>query len=67
MTRIQILELPSKVVGDVVETPFAFVIDQATSADLVRLGGADLSGFLENTGASSVLATEGTLDIPANG
>lgn len=66
MARIQILELPAKVVGDVVETPFTFVIDQASRNDLIYLEQADLSGFLADTGASSVLVTEGTFDIPAN-
>lgn len=66
MARIQILELPSKPVGDALETPFAFIIDQATGADLEGFEAGDLIGFLENTGACSVLVSKGTLDIPAN-
>lgn len=35
MARIQILELPSKVTGDYVETPFALVIDQVETERVV--------------------------------
>lgn len=39
MARIQILELPTLVVGDTVSTPFALVIDQVESEEIVGIQG----------------------------
>lgn len=65
MARIQILELPSVVVGDLVETPFALIIDQAEGA-FEGPGHPLLAGFKEALGARAIGVFSETIDIPAN-
>jgi len=63
MARIQILELPSVVVGEVVETPFALIVDEAEGAfDDVEF----LSAFKEACGARAIGVFAGTINLPAN-
>jgi hypothetical protein len=77
MARIQILELPSVIVGDNLETPFAIIIDQVEQGEApTSWSGESLAGKLGveaynraasaiklATGARGVIATAGTLDI----
>jgi len=48
--RIQILSLPPVVVGDLVRTPFAVVVDECDVSDLASLGMA-----MQGIGAEGVL------------
>lgn len=59
MARIKILELPSQVVGELVRTPFALIIDQA-GGDFEHPA---VTAFKEASGASAILITPDTLDI----
>lgn len=65
MPRIQVLELPSVVVGDLVETPFALIIDQAEVA-FEGPGHPLLAKFMEKIGAKAIGVFSETIDIPAN-
>lgn len=63
--RIQILPLPSVIVGDNVEEPFALVIDQAgetASLDNQAIY-ADLTTFAINCGARATYMTADTVEI----
>lgn len=60
--RIQVLPLPSTVVGEVVEEPFALIIDQwseGVSADYDD----QWKGFAADCGARAVLATPQTVEV----
>ncbi|WP_424446452.1 hypothetical protein [Microbacterium sp. CH-015] len=74
MARIQILELPTLVVGDAMSTPFALVIDQVEAGDIVSVQddvirtAADLTqdaanDFAARVGAVGAILTRYTLDV----
>ena len=74
MARIQILELPTQVVGEVVNTPFAIIIDQVetetltTSTDvsfrtMSELTQTEADTIGRNLGAVGVVLAACTLDI----
>jgi hypothetical protein len=74
MARIQILELPSEVVGEVVKTPFALVIDQVETEeistfaeDVIRntseLTQDEADTIARNIGAVGTILTRCTLDV----
>jgi hypothetical protein len=73
MARIQVLELPSKVDGENVETPFVIVVDQVEVENEVRsLDERLVREFREPilvddinaaTGAVGVIVHTGTLDV----
>jgi len=74
MARIQILELPSQVVGEIVRTPFALVIDQVDTETINTHSGANVRTLTELTqdeanamaksvGAEAALLAACTLDI----
>lgn len=58
MARIQILELPTDVVGEYAKTPFAIVIDQAKGIDEALAG-----NFAESIGAVGAVVSEGVLEV----
>jgi hypothetical protein len=62
--RIQILPLPAVVVGDVVDEPFAIVVDQFNNERL-NIGGemAGWDAFREACGARALHITEDTVEI----
>lgn len=72
--RIQVLELPTVVVGDEVTTPFALIFDQCPEpertlsfgGDVVRedfLAIPDVRDFADNVGASGYFCTAETVDL----
>lgn len=74
MARIQILELPTIVAGDLVKTPFALVIDQVETEDtasfqddVVRTSAeitqAEASELASRVGAVGAIVVRCTLDI----
>lgn len=73
MARIQVLELPSKVDGENVETPFVIVVDQVeVVAEVQSYGGdtlrhtqepIDADAIKRATGALGVIVHTGTLDV----
>lgn len=74
MARIQILELPTIVAGDLVKTPFALVIDQVETEDTASVQGdvvrtsaeitqAEASEFASRVGAVGAILVRCTLDI----
>lgn len=74
MARIQILELPTIVAGDLVKTPFALVIDQVETEDtasfpddVVRTSAeitqAEASELASRVGAVGAILVRCTLDI----
>lgn len=74
MARIQILELPSQVVGEIVRTPFALVIDQVDTETINTHSGANVRTLTELTqdeanamaksvGAEAALLAACTLDV----
>ena len=74
MARIQILELPSQVVGEVVRTPFALVIDQVDTEGIINHSGDNVRTLSELTqdeanamaksvGAEAAILATFTLDI----
>jgi hypothetical protein len=72
MARIQILELPSDVVGEAVHTPFAIVIDQVEASAVETYAGEvvrstsepiDHDAIKAATGAVGVIVHTGTLDV----
>ncbi|TFD58047.1 hypothetical protein E3T43_07310 [Cryobacterium sp. Hh7] len=74
MARIQILELPSEVVGEYVRTPFAIVIDQVETEQIptsihgvssteYSISRADSEGIKAATGAGGVILSTTTLDV----
>lgn len=74
MARIQILELPSQVVGEIVRAPFALVIDQVDTETINTHSGANVRTLTELTqdeanamaksvGAEAAILATFTLDI----
>lgn len=74
MARIQILELPTIVAGDLVKTPFALVIDQVETEDtasfqddVVRTSAeitqAEASELASRVGAIGAILVRCTLDV----
>lgn len=75
MARIQILELPAQVAGDVVVTPFAIVIDQVETERVVGYQGeqpiatvAELTQdeadeIAQRIGAQGAILTACTMDV----
>ncbi len=74
MARIQILELPTIVAGDLVKTPFALVIDQVETEDtasfqddVVRTSAeitqAEASELASRVGAVGAILVRCTLDV----
>jgi hypothetical protein len=73
MARIQVLELPTKVVGEYAETPFVIVVDQVeVTAEVEAHDGTvlrhtvepvDAAAIKDATGAVGVLVHTGTLDV----
>ncbi len=74
MARIQILELPTIVAGNLVKTPFALVIDQVETEDtasfqddVVRTSAeitqAEVSELASRVGAVGAILVRCTLDI----
>ncbi|MCS5487385.1 hypothetical protein NY588_09625 [Curtobacterium flaccumfaciens pv. beticola] len=72
MARIQVLELPSKSVGEHFETPFVLVIDQVEHSEVSSMEGVvrkTMDTFIDGeaikgaTGATSVIVTTETLDV----
>lgn len=73
MARIQVLELPSQVVGEIVRTPFVIVVDQVeVVADVEAYDGTairhtvepvDADAIKAATGAEGVIVHTGTLDV----
>lgn len=63
MARIQILELPSEVVGENVSAPFALLIDQAAGEHVNPVA---MANFKDAVGARGVAVFDGTIDLPAN-
>lgn len=74
MARIKILELPTQVLGDVVTTPFALIIDQVDTWNINALDGTPVRVHSELTqaeadviaaqvGAVGAILTTCTLDI----
>lgn len=73
MARIQVLELPTEVVGDATHTPFAIVIDQVeVTAEVQAYDGTALRHHVEPsddaaikdaTGAVGVIIHSGILDV----
>jgi len=60
MARIKVLELPLQIVGEMTNTPFVFIIDQA---DTEIFTAEVLTQLREDTHASGVLVTSETLAI----
>ncbi|OAN35068.1 hypothetical protein A4X17_11340 [Plantibacter sp. H53] len=60
MARIKVLELPLQIVGEMTNTPFVFIIDQA---DTEIFTAEHLTQLREDTNASGVLVTSETLAI----
>lgn len=59
MARIQILELPTEVVGEFVRTPFALVVDQMDARDVVH----EVDEFRKMIGAAGALVTSDTIEV----
>lgn len=68
MARIQILELPTVYTESGSETPFIFVIDQATDDEQEQLhqGRDALDYFLQRAGARALAIFATSMEIPAN-
>jgi hypothetical protein len=68
MARLQILQLPTEHIGDVMSTPFVLVIDEVdTDPDgKVMMKAADRDARSERLGARAILVFEETVEIPAN-
>ena len=62
--RLQILELPARVVGEVVETPCVIVISEASDAFRGE-GAKQLRGLTGVEGVQHVLVTNETVEIGA--
>ena len=62
MARIQVLELPEKVVGQYVETPFILVIDQVPEDEILAYDWSR-ERVKESLGAEGIIVTAGTLDV----
>ena len=62
--RVQVLELPTKVCGEFVETPFALVFDQVTSElyDGTNLL-SGLKGIAREAGAVTAIVTVETVEV----
>lgn len=58
--RIQILPLPSVVVGDDVKEPFGLIVDQC---DTNAVDASEWTRFAEECGACSILITPETVDV----
>lgn len=68
MARIQILELPTVYTDSGSETPFIFVIDQATDDEqgtLLKSRDA-LDYFVQQSGARALAIFAANMEIPAN-
>ena len=67
MARIQILELPSDVVGDEIRSRYAVILDQVESHSplLEAVNPEHLMKSWE--GRAGLIITSDTIDIPANG
>lgn len=72
MARIQILELPTEVVGEFVKTPFVLVVDQVCLEKVENLGqtlfleevpSEMVEQLAKQVGAAGVITTQGTLDV----
>lgn len=61
MARIQVLELPQTVIGDVVETPFLLVIDEFTGDP--EESSEAWARIREQSGARAMLVTAETVDV----
>lgn len=67
--RIQILPLPSVMVGDDMEEPFALIVDQwphphgSRPTEASERDSADWGGFAQDCGARSIIATPETVEI----
>lgn len=60
--RVQVLELPSRVAGDCVDTPFALVIDRMDD-DADQEGIDALKVFGRGVGAVDVLVTNADVEV----
>jgi len=74
MARIKVLELPSKVIGELIETPFALIIDQVEREELTTFDGdavqvafeltqAEADQIARSVGARGAVLTACTLDL----
>ncbi|WP_068925003.1 hypothetical protein [Planobispora rosea] len=61
--RIQVLTLPSVVVGDDVEEPFALVVDQVHDRIRDEVEGEKWRLFRDQCGARALLVTSETVEI----
>ncbi|GIH91960.1 hypothetical protein ACFFMN_33870 [Planobispora siamensis] len=61
--RIQVLNLPSVVVGEDVQEPFALIVDQAGTAAEVDHNLARLTTFATQIGAQGLFVTQETVEI----
>ena len=63
MARIQVLELPSDVIGDAVQGNFAIIVDGATDEDMTRFDTMTWADLRTQMQARAVIVTGGTLDV----
>lgn len=63
MARIQVLELPSEVVGDIVRTPFVLIIDEADAESPLHSWPEGSPPLRDQVGASAVIVVSDTLDV----
>lgn len=61
--RIQILPLPAVVVGDVVDEPFALVVDQCPAEVVSEFFAGQVNSFAEECGAKASLITSETVEM----
>ncbi len=63
MARIQILELPTRVVGEFVETPFALIVDGVEGETVANVGGDTVRTRLTKSwdGAAKVIGAVGAI------
>ncbi|MEV7013307.1 hypothetical protein [Streptosporangium sp. NPDC051022] len=62
--RIQILTLPSVVVGENVEEPFALIVDQCGPVTVPASNDAEIwQRFKQDCGARAILVTDETVEI----